>query len=89
MKAPESDGFALSLPPALVEAIAEQVADRLAERMTPPAEPYLDVEQAAEYLATKPKRIHELKEANKIPCLRDGRRLLFCREDLDEYVRRG
>jgi len=78
--------WSIPLPPALVEALADQVADRLAERIAPPAEPYIDVDGAAEYLACGKKRIYELKEQQKIAAYEDGRRLLFRRSDLDAYL---
>ena len=50
--------LALAVPPELVETIADRVADLVVERLPSHAEPYLDVEAAAEYLACKPHRIY-------------------------------
>ena len=46
-------------------------------------EPYLSVEQAADYIAGKPKRVYDLVESGRLRPHRDGRRLLFKHEDLD------
>ena len=80
------DGFALSLPEELVNRLADEVADRLAAKMDPQSEPYLNVDGAAEYLACDKRRIYDLKERGAIPTYQDGKRLLFRRCDLDEYV---
>lgn len=82
MSAP-SPALALGVPPELVEAIAARVSDLLCERLPTRPEPYLDVNGAAEYLAAKRSRIYELVESGRLRTHRDGRRLLFRREDLD------
>jgi excisionase family DNA binding protein len=80
-------GLPLFLSPELVEHFISEIVGRvLAEMPTPDAEPYLSVDDAAVYLACEPKRIYELKEAGKLRHRRDGRRLLFRRCDLDEWV---
>lgn len=84
-----SAGFHLQMPTEALECLADQVAARLAEQIGPPPESYIDADEAADYLACKKKRINELKEAGRIPCYRDGRRLLFKRSDLDAYVAKG
>jgi excisionase family DNA binding protein len=70
----------LDLEP-LVAVIAQRVVEALGER--PANEPYLTVEESAEVLRCKPKRIYELAAARRLKHRRDGRRLLFRREDLD------
>jgi excisionase family DNA binding protein len=69
----------------------DQIAERVAERMqpTPAVSPWLSTEQAAEYLAAKPSRIHDLVQLGKLSPRRDGRRLLFARADLDAYLKAG
>jgi excisionase family DNA binding protein len=79
---------ALGVPVELIEAIAERTADLLAERMPDPAEPYLDVDGAAEYLACKPHRIYDLCRQG-LPVHKDGSRSLFRREDLDRWLTRS
>ena len=67
------------VPDELVEAIAERVAERI-ER---PAEPWLDVKQAAAYIAAPESRVYDLVSQGRVECRRDGRRVLFRREWLD------
>ena len=72
----------------LIERVAGRVAELLADRLPPaPADsPWLDVDGAAAYLRCKPKRIYDLVSQHRLPAHRDGNRLLFRREELDEYV---
>lgn len=77
------NGFALGISAELVDAIAERVSDRLIEHMPEHPDPYLKIEDAAEYLACPVSRIRDLKDQGKLRHFRDGRRLLFRREDLD------
>jgi excisionase family DNA binding protein len=50
---------------------------------------WLDVKQAAAYLACNPQRLYSLKSAGRIPHHKDGSRLLFNRRELDAYIRAG
>jgi excisionase family DNA binding protein len=80
----------LSLPPELVGAIATAVADQLEARglvAAPPASPWLDVDEAAEYFRRDRQRVYDLVHQGRLKCARDGRRLLFHRErHLDAYL---
>lgn len=71
------------------EAALDTLADRLAERLPGRAddEPWIDADAAAEHMACRPKRIYDLVALNELPHARDGRRLLFRRSELDEYLR--
>jgi excisionase family DNA binding protein len=80
-----TNGLALGVPPELIEAIAERTAELLAERLPDKPEPYLNVEQAAEYLAATTDRIYDLRRQG-LPHFKDGTRLLFRREDLDAHL---
>lgn len=72
---------------ALVEQVAGRVAELLADRLpAPAASPWLNVEEAAERLRCKPKRIYDLVREDKLPVHREGTRLLFRCDELDEYV---
>ena len=74
---------AISLEP-LVEAIAERVTERVLKSIGAPSQGYLDVDGAAEYLACHDRRrLYELVRQKRLEPRRDGRRLLFRREDLD------
>jgi hypothetical protein len=82
----------------LVERVAVRVAELLADRLpaTPAQSPWLNVDEAAAYLRCAPKRIHELASERRrrpdeprLPVHRDGKRLIFRRDELDEYVLDG
>ena len=69
------------IPDELVDLIAERVAERL-QRPTE-SEPWLDVDQAARYIAAPRSRVYDLVSQARVECRRDGRRVLFRREWLD------
>jgi excisionase family DNA binding protein len=82
--------LAVELPRGFVEAIADAVAARLgvAPHSSHPDSPYLDVDEAAAYIrASSKQRLYDLSSAGAIAPRRDGRRLLFHRDDLDAYLR--
>ncbi len=77
----------IAAPPELLEGIAQRAAEILAERQRvaePP--PYLTVDEAAEYLRCKPKRIYDLTSQRRLPFVKDGSRTLLRRVDLDDYL---
>jgi len=75
----------LEIPDELVDAIVE----RLAERLERPAEPWLDVDAAADYLAAPRSRVYDLIAQGRVECRRDGRRVLFRRAWLDAALGGG
>jgi excisionase family DNA binding protein len=81
------DGLSIvvTLAPEQVEAIAERAAALLAAR-APQGSPWLSTAGAAEYMDCSPARIHDLVQARMLTPRRDGRRLLFRREELDAYL---
>lgn len=82
--------LSLAVPHELVDAIADAVVERLAAS-TPADTPagYMNTENAAAYLDAPVSRIHDLVRDGRLHPLRDGRRLLFTREDLDAALDRG
>jgi hypothetical protein len=85
----ESGADALTLTLTLTAAQLDALADLVAERLPPAppaASPWLDTKGAANYIAAKPARIHDLVALGKLTPRRDGRRLLFARRDLDAYL---
>jgi len=76
--------LAVTLRDVDLERIAERAAELVAERAAP--EPLLSVEQAADYLACKPKRIYDLCSQRRVPFAKDGSRTLLRRADLDAYL---
>jgi excisionase family DNA binding protein len=78
---------ALGLPPEVVELIAVRAAEILAERQGASALPvWLSTAGAADYLACTTGRVHDLVQARVLRPRRDGRRLLFKRAELDDYL---
>jgi excisionase family DNA binding protein len=51
-----------------------------------PLSPYLTTKQAARYLQVSERNVHRLMEQNRLPVDRIGRRLVFHRDKLDEWV---
>jgi excisionase family DNA binding protein len=85
---------AIELPDSTLDAIAQRAAALVKQEMERAGlkreEPYMDVERTAEYLGgCKPQRIYDLVYAGEIPHGRAGRRLVFRRSELDEWVRNG
>ena len=78
--------LSIDLPDEILERIAHRAAELLAERQAPASSPWVDADGAAEYLATSRERIYDLVALEKLTPRRDGRRLLFRREDLDAYL---
>lgn len=56
------------------------------EHPNPPAGPWLDIDGAARHLACGRRRIYELVAQRRVRTAREGRRLLFRPEWLDETV---
>jgi excisionase family DNA binding protein len=83
---PEMIGVLLQHAPSdAVARLAERVADVLAERRSP----WLTAEQAAEHIAAPLSRVRKLTMTGELPHHRDGRRVLYRRDELDDFVRNG
>jgi excisionase family DNA binding protein len=80
--------LALPLAPEALDVIAERVADLLAQRAAEPS-PWMTAEQAATYLAAPVSRIRKLTMTGELPHAKDGRRVLYRREELDAFIRNG
>lgn len=87
------------LAAALLADLDDETLARLADRLAPilasrigvneHTMAWLDVDGAARHLACPRSRIYALVSSRRIPHHRDGSRLLFRREELDEWVRTG
>jgi excisionase family DNA binding protein len=73
------------LHPRDVDAIARALAPLLVAAQSP----WMTAGEAAEYLRCPKSRIRKLTMTGELPCEHDGRRVLYNRGQLDEYVRRG
>ncbi len=83
---PSGVALALDVPPEVVEQIAERAAAIVTDLERPAAPRWLNTRGAADYLACRPDRIHDLVQLGKLHPCRDGRRLLFRPADLDAYL---
>jgi excisionase family DNA binding protein len=78
----------------LLDLVADLVAAKVIDRLDAVSladgqhDAFLDVEQAAAYLACDRRRIYDLVAQQKVEHYRDGKRLLFRRCDLDTYLTR-
>lgn len=85
----------IGLPAELLDVLAERVADVLVERGLVAAaavsapESWLNVADAAAYLACPRSRVYSLVSARRIPHEKDGSRLLFKRSALDDWLTAG
>lgn len=73
----------IDLPDELVEAVATRVAEMVG---TPTVSPLLTVDEAADYLRCRPKRIYDLTSQRRLEFVKDGSRTLIRREALDRYL---
>ena len=69
-----------------VTEIAQRAAAIVHEQQTSAAPTWLNTTDAANYIAAKPGRVHDLVQLGRLQPRRDGRRLLFRRDELDRYL---
>ena len=74
----------LSLPEAAVEAIAERAAEIVLAKLGNRDSPWLTRRQAANYLGVP---VSRLEKDKRVPCRRWEGRVLYHRDELDEFVR--
>jgi Protein of unknown function (DUF3631) len=78
-----SEPISFPIPEELVEVIAERAAEMVVEELGN-GSPWLTREAAARYLSLPVSRLEKDKQ---IPCHREGRRVLYHRDELDAYLR--
>jgi excisionase family DNA binding protein len=78
-----SDPLALTLLPEALEAIAARAAELVLAQLGN-GSPWLTREAAARYLSLP---VSRLEKDKAIPCHREGRRVLYHRDELDAYLR--
>lgn len=78
-----TDGLALTLSADAIEELVQRVADVVVERLEREASPWLTRAQAATYLGLP---VSRLEKDRLIPCHRDGRRVLYHRLELDQWL---
>lgn len=74
----------LQLPAELLEAIARRAAQLALERLSDERSPWLTRPQAAAYLGLP---LSRLEKDRRIPCHKDGGRVLYHRDERDHYFR--
>jgi excisionase family DNA binding protein len=79
----------IELPDIVLERLADLIAARINVMAPDSASPWLTAAQAARYLGCSVSRVRTLTLAGELPHHRDGRRPLYNRDELDEYVRAG
>jgi excisionase family DNA binding protein len=76
------------LHPDDIASIATAVA-RVMMQATAPASPWMSASEAAAYLRCPLSRIRKLTMSGEIPHEHDGRRVLYHRDRLDDFIRAG
>lgn len=86
---PLSVQVSVELTPAQLEAIALRAAEIVAARAqrSDPRSPYLTITEAAEYLRTGRQRIDNLLSENVLTRVKEGKRTLIARAELEAYLR--
>lgn len=86
-----SDGLALPIPPAFVQAVARLVAPLVLplvrEQLAgdPDATPWMDTRAAAKYLAYEYETFRKMASRREVPCRKEGTLLFFHRDELDSW----
>jgi excisionase family DNA binding protein len=79
-------GIELHLDDAGVERLADAIARRLEGRAGGAPSPWLTAQEAADYIGAPISRIRQLTMGGEIPVHRDGRRVLYNRDELDRWL---
>lgn len=83
----------ITAPDTLIEAVAARVAALLAMQDTTapthPISPYFTIPEAAEYLRCSRQRVDDLLSQRRLTRVKEGRRTLVLRSEVDEWLIRG
>jgi excisionase family DNA binding protein len=82
-------GIELHLDDAGVERLADAIARRLEEHLGAASSPWLTAQEAADYIGAPLSRVRQLTMGDEIPVHRDGRRVLYHRDELDRWLIEG
>jgi excisionase family DNA binding protein len=69
-----------------IAAIAAEIRRAIADRAV---SPWLDAQEAATYMRCPVSRVRKLTMTGELPHEHDGRRVLYHRDRLDQYIREG
>lgn len=80
--------FELAIPAELIEEIAQRAAQltRQLELDANPPSPYMTVDEAAEFLRCKAKRIYDLRSSGRLARFSEGGRALVLRAEIELLV---
>ncbi len=80
-----------AVPPDTVDALYEEFEKRLVNKgaIRTSSSPWLTAQEAAEYLRAPLSRVRKLTMTRELPSEQEGRRRLYHRDALDEFIRRG
>lgn len=84
--------LSINLPDDVLEQLAQRVADILEERVAARdpgqqrADRWLTVDQAAEYIGSRPQRVYDLRSSGRLTRHGDGARALVDRHELDQLI---
>jgi excisionase family DNA binding protein len=81
--------IAASLPPETVDALFAEFERRRLESESSTTGPWMTAAETAEYLRAPLSRIRKLTMTGELPSEREGRRRLYHRDAIDEFVRNG
>jgi len=87
----ETVEMALTVPPALVEAIAARAAEivlthQSIETAAKPESPYMTIPEAAALLRCSRQRVDNLLSARRLTRVKDGRRTLVLRSEIEQHL---
>jgi excisionase family DNA binding protein len=71
----------------LAAMVGEAVERRLAELLPEGSSPWMTAEECAAYIRAPVKRVRNLTCRGAIPVVREGRRVLYDRREIDEWLR--
>jgi excisionase family DNA binding protein len=76
----------IAVPAAILEAVATRAAELVLSEIRDRPSPWMTRRGAASYLGLP---VSRLEKDRRIPCHRDGRRVLYHRDELDAHFLRG
>jgi len=72
---------------AIKEAVKEVIEEQSQKGSPAPNNPWLNIEQAADYLKMKVNTLYEKTSKRLIPHYKNGKTLIFKTDELDEYLK--
>lgn len=73
----------------MIDSKLHDIECRLMEKISGVKDETVGIERAIEITNLKKSTIYNLKNQNKIPCHKNGKRLLFSTRELNEWIKNG